>query len=195
MAGDIEDRLKSQIVELFILLHQRQASYVLVGGIAMLTYVEGRNTNDVNLVLSVETLDMMPEIIVKDCNRDFARGRFGDLTVDLLLTSNPLFRLVADQFTVEHRFLEMNVRTATPQGLILLKLFALPSLYRQGDGQRIGLYENDIFMLCDKVRPAIEPIFEILENHVDADQLRELRNIMTDIQRRIERVDRARRSQ
>jgi hypothetical protein len=37
MAGDIEDRLKSQLIELFQTLHDRKVAYVLVGGIAMLT--------------------------------------------------------------------------------------------------------------------------------------------------------------
>src|SRR6266403_1106242 len=75
MAGDIEDRLKSQLIELFRILHERKVPYVLVGGIAMLTYIEGRNTKDVDLVLSVESLVAIPEIVIQDQNRDFARGK------------------------------------------------------------------------------------------------------------------------
>jgi hypothetical protein len=41
MAGDIEDRLESQLIELFQMLHDRKVPYMLVGGIAMLKYVEG----------------------------------------------------------------------------------------------------------------------------------------------------------
>src|SRR6266699_1765197 len=74
MAGDIEDRLKSQLIELFRMLHDRQVPYLLVGGIAMLTYIEGRNTKDVDLVLSVESLAKLPEIVITDQNREFARG-------------------------------------------------------------------------------------------------------------------------
>src|SRR5947209_11831635 len=62
MAADIEDRLKVQLIELFGLLHERKITYVLVGGIAMLTYIEGRNTRDLDLVLSVESLAAVPEI-------------------------------------------------------------------------------------------------------------------------------------
>jgi hypothetical protein len=192
MAADIEDKLKSQLIQLFTLLHERNVPYVLVGGIAMLTYVEGRNTKDVDLVLSVESLAAIPEIVVYDRNRDFARGKFGDLLVDLLFTDNPLFKMVQEKFATTHRFLERDIRSATIEGLILLKLFALPSLYRQGRGQRIGLYENDIYMLCELGRPVMEPLFQILKEYVDPAALQELRNIVGDIQKRIERVDRAR---
>lgn len=190
MAADIEDKLKSQLIQLFALLHDRNVPYVLVGGIAMLTYVEGRNTKDVDLVMSVESLAAIPEIVIHDQNRDFARGKFGDLLVDFLFTVNPLFKMVEDQFATMHRFLERDIRCATIEGLILLKLFALPSLYRQGRGPRIGLYENDIFMLCDIGRPKFEPLFKILKRFVDAPALGELRNIVGDIQKRIERADR-----
>lgn len=192
MAADIEDKLKSQLIQLFTLLHERNMPYVLVGGIAMLTYVEGRNTKDVDLVLSVESLAAIPEIVVYDRNRDFARGKFGDLLVDFLFTSNPLFKMVQEKFATTHPFLEREIRSATIEGLILLKLFALPSLYRQGRGQRIGLYENDIYMLCELGRPVMEPLFQILRKYVDSGALQELRNIVGDIQKRIERVDRAR---
>lgn len=193
MAGDIEDRLKSQLIDLFGILHQRNVPYVLVGGIAMLTYIEGRNTKDVDLVLSIESLAKIPEIVVYDENRDFARGKFGDLLVDLLFTKNPLFKLIADKYATNHRFLELDVRSATVEGLLLLKLFALPSLYRQGRAQRVGLYENDIFMLCELGRPQMEPIFDVLKRFVDAGQMQELRNIASEIQRRIDRVDRGKR--
>jgi hypothetical protein len=194
MAGDIEDRLKSQLISLFRMLHERQVPYVLVGGIAMLTYIEGRNTQDVDLVVSVDSLAKVPEIAISDQNRDFARGKLADLRIDLLLTDNPLFKLVQERYATTHRFLEMDIRSATIEGLILLKLFALPSLYRQGQAQRIGLYENDIFMLCERARPQVEPLLKILEPFVNSDQLRELSNIMGDIQRRIRRVDQAKRS-
>jgi hypothetical protein len=77
--------------------------------------------------------------------------------------------------------------------LILLKLYALPSLYREGNGQKIGLYENDIYTLCLISRPAMEPILAELALLVDRGQLSELRSITLEIQRRIDRVDRAKR--
>src|SRR5258707_6235190 len=106
MAGDIEDRLKSQLIELFRILHERKIPYVLVGGIAMLTFIEGRNTKDVDLVLSVESLKALPEIVISDQNREFARGKFGELLVDFLFTDNPLFKIVEQKHSAIHRFLE-----------------------------------------------------------------------------------------
>lgn len=191
MAGDIEDRLKAQLIELFGILHERKVPYVLVGGIAMLTYIEGRNTKDVDLVLSVDSLEGIPEIVVSDRNREFARGKFGDLLVDVLFTDNPVFKLVQDKHATTHRFLEMNVRSATVEGLLLLKLFALPSLYRQGRWEKIFRYEADVAILYERARPDMAPLFEQLKPHVDEGQLDELRNIVAEIQRRIERVDQA----
>jgi hypothetical protein len=193
VAGDIEDRLKSQLIELFRILHERNVPYVLVGGIAMLTYIEGRNTKDVDLVLSVESLAAIPEIVVQDQNNYFARGKLGDLWVDLLFTHNPLFKLVQDKHATTHRFLEMDVRCATVEGLILLKLFALPSLYAQGRWDKIARYEADIAILWEPTRPNVEPLLSELSRSVDQGQLTELGNVMADIRRRIERVDSARR--
>jgi hypothetical protein len=195
VAAGIEDKLKSQLIDLFRILHERNVPYVLVGGIAMLTYVQGRNTKDVDLILAVESMADLPEIKIHEQNRDFARGKFGDTLVDLLFTANPLFKLVEDQYTTTHRFLEADVRAATLEGMLLLKLFALPSLYRQGAGERIGLYENDIYALRLRGRPPMEPIFQVLAKHVEPGALQELRNIVAEIDRRIERVERAQRQE
>ena len=186
----IEEELRRNLLNLFGLLDQRQIPYLLVGGIAMLTYVEGRNTKDVDLVLSVQSLERLPEITVLDRNRDFARCRFSSLRVDVLFTTNPLFELIQQKHATIHRFLESEVRCATVEGLIVLRLYALPALYRQGDGQRIGLHENEIFMLCERYRPSMEPLYAIVQPYVDADEMRELRSIVTDIEARIQRVDR-----
>ena len=77
--------------------------------------------------------------------------------------------------------------------MLLLKLYALPSLYRQGDAQRIALYEGDITMLCQRYRPRVEPLLETVGKFVDPGAMQELRSIMTDIQGRIDRMDRSKR--
>src|SRR2546423_211367 len=76
-------------MELFRLLQERNIKYLLVGGLAMLTYVHGRNTKDVNLLLSVEALEKLPELKIEDRSNFFARGHFRSVQVDLLLTNNP----------------------------------------------------------------------------------------------------------
>ena len=49
-------------LDLFQLLAERRVDYVLVGGLAMLTYVKGRNTKDVDLLMSVAALGKLPEL-------------------------------------------------------------------------------------------------------------------------------------
>ena len=48
---DLENLLQAA-PRLFDLLEKRGVDYVLVGGIAMLVYVAGRNTQDVDLIVS-----------------------------------------------------------------------------------------------------------------------------------------------
>lgn len=187
-----ELQLSQDVLQLFSVLRDRRLAYVLVGGIALLRYIEGRNTQDIDLVLSAKALPQLPELILSDQNRDFARGKFESLQVDVLFTENPLFQLVHDRHATTHRFQEVEVRIATVEGLLLMKLYALPSLYRQGDGQRIALYEADITMLCQRYRPPIDPLLEALAPFVETAAMQELRNIMADISMRIARMDRAR---
>jgi hypothetical protein len=183
--------LTEDLIALFTLLNDRQVSYLLVGGIALLRYVDGRNTEDVDLVLSTESLKALPEIAVSHQTRE---GVFRSLRVDVLLTENPLFEQVISKHATTHAFHEVQVRWATVEGLILLKLFALPSLYRQGNVQRVALYEADVTMLIDRHRPDLQSILEVLQSHLDAGAMKELRMIVSDIEKRIGRVSDAKRN-
>src|ERR1051326_4637583 len=120
------DNLLETVARLFALLKERQIDYVLVGGIALLQYVEGRNTEDIDLIMAVSALEQLPELHVETRDADFARGTFNDLKVDVLLTSNPLFDEVRNSHTTRQRFVEEDIPCATVEGLILLKLYALP---------------------------------------------------------------------
>jgi hypothetical protein len=175
-------------MELFRLLDERRVNYLLVGGMAMLTYVQGRNTKDVNLLMSVAALEQLPELKVEDRNDFFARGKFRSIQVDLLLTKNPLFKIVAEKFATIHSFAELAVPTATVEGMILLKLFALPSLYRQFDWERIHVYESDVKTLLALHKPATKPLFALLEKHIPPTDLKELRKIVSEEQQRVARA-------
>src|ERR1700687_1331967 len=72
----------------------------------MLQYVEGRNTEDIDLITAVSALERLPELQVETRDADFARGRFSALKVDVLLTSNPLFDEVRKRYTSLQRFVE-----------------------------------------------------------------------------------------
>jgi hypothetical protein len=50
------DSLFQTVAELFALLQKRRVDYVLVGGVALLAYVEGRNTEDIDLVIAVSVV-------------------------------------------------------------------------------------------------------------------------------------------
>lgn len=172
---------------LFALLDARRISYLLVGGIAVLQYVEGRNTEDIDLILSPSALDKLPEIVIIGQEEGFARGIFEGLQIDLRLTSNPLFEIAARRYGTPQTFVEREIPCATVEGIILLKLYALPSLYRQGNLVRVALYETDLLTLIHRYRPPLEPLFQELAPHVSAQDLSALRKIVAEIQERIAR--------
>jgi hypothetical protein len=176
-------------LDLFRLLAERRVDYLLVGGLAMLTYVKGRNTKDVDLLLSLEASREIPELEIRDRQDFFARAQFRSVQVDLLFTFNPLFKTVAEKFATIHSFAELNVPAATVEGLIVLKLYALPSLYRKFDWERIYVYESDIKTLLALHRPAVEPLFKLLEPHLLPSDIIELKTIVAGEQQRIAKAE------
>ena len=185
------DSLLAQVEQLFNLLESRKVDYVLVGGIALLTYVEGRNTQDIDLIMALPSLSILPEIKIESQDMYYARGNFGELQIDILLTENPLFAIVEKNYTIIKQFMDHNIRCATVEGLILLKLFALPSLYRQGSFERVGIYENDIATLMYAFNPKMKPLFEELGKHLNETDMLEARKIIADVETRIQRFRKA----
>src|SRR4030067_3291775 len=92
------DSLLAQVEQLFNLLESRKVDYVLVGGVALLTYVEGRNTQDIDLIMALPSLQKLPEIQILGQEQDFLRGDFEGLQIDILLTRNPLFAEVHKKY-------------------------------------------------------------------------------------------------
>jgi len=185
------DSLLEAVERLFALLDERKADYVLVGGIALLHYVEGRNTEDLDLIMALQAVQRVPEINIVSQDANFARGKFGELQVDILLTRNPLFEHVRQQHATIQSFAERTVPCATVEGLLLLKLYALPSLYRQGNFARVGIYENDIATLMQAYQPELAPLLAVLERHMDETELAAIREILDEIQLRLKRFGKA----
>jgi hypothetical protein len=185
------DSLLAQVQQLFNLLDERKTDYVLVGGIALLTYVEGRNTQDIDLIMALPSLAKIREIKISNQDMYFARGLFGELQIDILLTKNPLFDQVARKYSTVRKFLDRDIRCATVEGLILLKLFALPSLYRQGSFERVGIYESDLASLLYAFSPNMEPLLDELSRYLKDTDMAEARQIVTDIEARIEKFRKA----
>ena len=181
------DSLIQSVQDLFSVLEQRKIDYVLVGGIALLHYVEGRNTQDLDLLMSLSSVEKLPELNISSQDMYFVRANYGELKIDVLLTKNPLFKKVHSKYSKEQRFLDRNIPIATVDGLLLLKLYALPSLYRQGNFARVGIYENDIATLLHDYEPDVNTLLSELSNYVNESDFAEIRNILADIQKRIKR--------
>ena len=181
------DSLIQSVQDLFSVLEQRKIDYVLVGGIALLHYVEGRNTQDLDLLMSLSSVEKLPELNISSQDMYFVRANYGELEIDVFLTKNPLFKKVHSKYSKEQRFLDRNIPIATVDGLLLLKLYALPSLYRQGNFARVGIYENDIATLLHDYEPDVNTLLSELSNYVNESDFAEIRNILADIQKRIKR--------
>lgn len=54
------DAILQSVQSLFALLEERKIDYVMVGGVALLNYVEGRNTQDLDLIMTVASLEKIP---------------------------------------------------------------------------------------------------------------------------------------
>lgn len=184
-----ESNLLNAVEQLFTLLEQRSIKAVLVGGIALLQYVEGRNTEDIDFIIAVAALKKLPEIRIQSQDEFFAQGTLDDLKIDFLLTRNRLFQHVQQHHTVVQEFVGHTIHCATIEGLLLLKLYALPSLYRQSKFDRVALYEGDMMMLLRRYGTDTEPLFTVLAKHLPASDLVALREIVAEIQQRTRRFD------
>lgn len=184
------DELPGDVRDLLALLREREVPFVIVGGIALLAYVAGRNTQDLDLIIAYDAVNALPGVEILSSDENFARLRFRALQVDALLTTNPLFHVVQQQHSTEYAFGEGAARVATPEGIILLKLYALPSLYCQGDLARVAIYEADIETLLPMQSHGADELLARLRAFVSATDLAVLKDILEDINRRLERFRR-----
>ncbi|QEG34106.1 hypothetical protein [Bythopirellula goksoeyrii] len=175
-------KLLQSIPRLFDLLEEREVEYVLVGGIAMLVNVEGRNTQAIDLIVARKDLEKLPEIRIEESNVEFARGWLEELRVDYFFPKNKLFEKVRHNYTVNQEFANRTIPCATVEGLLLLKLFALPSLYRQARFDRVRTYQKDIADLIARDHPATAPLMKELSKHMIPSDILELENILKQIE-------------
>jgi len=98
-------------------MQERNIDYLLVGGVALLSYIEGRNTQDIDLIIAKTYLNYVPEIQIIEENKDFAFGQFNNLRVDLRFTQNSLFDTVIKNCVAERQFGERLVKCVTVEGL------------------------------------------------------------------------------
>lgn len=181
------NNLYDDIDNLFNTVKQRKINYSLVGDVALLSYVEGRNTQDIDFIISRQDLENLSEITIIEENKDFIKGNLNQIQIDILLTQNKLFETVLQKFVTERKFGKKLIRCVTVEGLITLKLYALPSLYRQGKFDRASIYENDILLLLLNYKIDSLPLLKLLSKHLIASDLEEIKQILGDIQKRIKR--------
>jgi hypothetical protein len=175
------------VEQLFSRLEEINITYTLVDGIAMLIYIEGRNTVDIDFIMSRVDANAIG-LVVSQEDQNFARASFQGIQVDLLLADNPLFQSVQLHHAQLLEVAGRAVRVATPLGLCILKLFALPSLYRQGQFNRAALYETDILQLTLEYNVDLKQAVQAVALHVIASDRTELDTISTDIMQRIRRM-------
>ncbi|MGD1901226.1 MAG: hypothetical protein ACFB9N_03195, partial [Geitlerinemataceae cyanobacterium] len=163
------------------------ACYVKV---SFLSVNQGRNTQDIDFIFSRKDLDRLPELTLTDESCDFARGNLQSLQIDGRLTGNKLFKRVLTQHKIRRTFGNIEIDCATVEGLILLKLYALPSLYRQGQMGRASIYEGDITQLLLSYDVSPKPLLEELAQHLLASDLEEVTDILAEVQARVARMKR-----
>lgn len=181
------DSLIQSVQDLFTVLEQEKIDYVLVGGIALLHYIDGRNTQDLDLLMALSSLEKLTQLKVISKDKYFVRADYKGLQIDILLTQNPLFKRVQVKYATRQHFLDRDISIASVDGLLLLKLYALPSLYRQGNFARVGIYENDIATLMHYYQPDVSQLLSELSGYVSETDLVEIKDIVADIQKRIRR--------
>jgi hypothetical protein len=168
------------VTEIFARLNAAGVDYLLVGGIAVLSFVEGRNTQDIDLV--IDPADATAHLSgTRILDRDFGQASHRGIRIDLLLTTNPLFAQVRRDERTQIDFAGRVIPAATRKGLVLLKLYALPSLYRQGKLDRAALYETDILMLRRGSEWDDEELLGRLAPHLPSHDLAELRSVLHEL--------------
>lgn len=182
-----DQSLLESVANLFKLLEDRKIEYVLVGGVALLTYVEGRNTEDIDLIMALRSLEKLPEFELHSRDANFIQASYQGLRVDILLTRNPLFARIQQDYVTSQQYFEQEIQTATVEGLVLLKLYALPSLYRQGSFAQVGIYENDVAVLLQAYEVEMAKLLAVLSEYLDEGDMKSVREIVGEIKRRIER--------
>lgn len=171
--------VREAIRALFEELRTAQVDYLLVGGVALLAHIDGRNTQDIDMIVAPEEIGRV-RWQAQQHDHDFASATYCGVAVDLLLTTNPVFAAVWRQERMTVLFAGHPVTCATRVGLLVLKLYALPSLYRQGNLARAALYETDILMLLQGTTIDAERLLDSLCPHLSPSDIEELRRILAE---------------
>ena len=175
-----------QLITFITLLEAEGIAYALVGGAALMTMDDCmRPTDDFDFIVSRRDIEQLAELQQESSDRNFGRYLYQGTRIDALYRDNPIFEHVMNNCLDSVVIKGKEIVRASPQGIILLKLYALPSLYQQGQQRRAMTYENDISALllqCADI--SFDEVLDVLTGELLPSQIDELRSILEDCQRR-----------
>lgn len=171
------DNLPKSVDSFLKLLSQNKIDIVIVGGIALLSYMQDRNTQDLDLIVSkADFYKISASLKVVESDDDFANCETYDgLKVDFLFTDNAIFNYVKKGFCQKRDYQEGSFYIATVEGLVLMKLYAWADLYLNGnlfDDKYLLTkslrYKNDIEVLLLNYEIDLTPLKRILKKNLEA---------------------------
>ncbi len=171
------DNLPNSVDKFLKLLSENEIEIVIVGGIALLSYVQDRNTQDLDLIVSKDDFrKISASLKVVESDDSFANCEtFDGLKVDFLFTDNQIFNYVKKAFSQERTYREGSFFIATVEGLVLMKLYAWADL--QFNGRLFNdkylltkslRYKNDIEVLLLNYEINLTPLKKILKKNLEA---------------------------
>ncbi|MBR8832097.1 MAG: hypothetical protein N5P05_004445 (plasmid) [Chroococcopsis gigantea SAG 12.99] len=176
--------IRSDVDRLFKELEKCGISYLLVGGMAMLTYVDGRNVENIDLIVDRSDLTRLAGMVIVSENGDYIRADYGCLELNLWLTRNAVFEEVRQNYRTERWCGNRCLPCASPSGLVIRPFYALPSLYREGSFALAALYETDILQLVYYYNICLESEIDIVEVHMNNADVSGIRSVAGAIEQR-----------
>ncbi len=101
----------------------------------------------------------------------------------MLADEEPFATIAKSEVTKQH-FADREVACVTAEGLLLLKLYALPSLYRQGQLDKVRIYDGDIAGLLQKSGVSSGRVLERLKPYLLESDIAKLERVVAEIERR-----------
>ena len=184
------DNLPKSVDNFLKLLAQNKIDIVIVGGIALLSYMQDRNTQDLDLIISKSDFaKISPVLNVLESDDNFANCETLDgLKVDFLFTDNAIFNYVKKVFCQKRIYQEGSFFIATVEGLVLMKLYAWADLYLNGKlfNDKYFLtkslrYKNDIEVLLLNYEVNLIPLKNILKKNLEASKFELVENLIKDL--------------
>ncbi len=181
------DNLPKSVDNFLKLLAQNYIEIVIVGGIALLSYMQDRNTQDLDLIISRADFNKISASLnVLETDDNFANCETLDgLKVDFLFTDNTIFNYVKKGFSQKRTYREGSFFIATVEGLVLMKLYAWADLYLNGklfDDKYLLTkslrYKNDIEVLLLNYEINLVPLEKILKKNLELSKFELVKDLM-----------------